>query len=205
MNIYESINAIMQEVPAIGKTEKNKQQGFNFRGIDTVMNAIQPLLAKHKVFVVPQTLEQIREERQTKNGGNLIYSILKIKFTFYAEDGTFVEAITTGEGMDSGDKASNKAMAIAMKYALFQTFCIPTGDDPDAECHDIKAKFSMTKEMVETISSLLKKVSEINSMDYEEMIKDTLKQYKVDKIENLNEANYLHLLNRLKKPIPTDK
>ena len=122
-------------MPAIGKNKKNTTQGFMFRGIDDVMNTFQPLLAKHKVFMVPQILEQTREERQTSKGGTLIYSICKIKYIFYAEDGSSIEAIVVGEGMDSGDKATNKAMAIAMKYAMFQVFCIPTEEmrDPDGE------------------------------------------------------------------------
>lgn len=135
MNIYESITKIMEEIPAIGKDQTNKTQGFKYRGIDNVMNTLQPLLSKNKVFIVPQILEQTREERITNKGGNLIYSICKIKYIFYAEDGTYIEAVTVGEGMDSGDKATNKAMAIAMKYALFQVFCIPTEEikDPDGE------------------------------------------------------------------------
>jgi hypothetical protein len=135
MNIYQSITKILEEVPAIGKNKKNTTQGFMFRGIDDVMNTFQPLLAKHKVFMVPQILEQTREERQTSKGGTLIYSICKIKYIFYAEDGSSIEAIVVGEGMDSGDKATNKAMAIAMKYAMFQVFCIPTEEmkDPDGE------------------------------------------------------------------------
>lgn len=135
MNIYESITKIMEEIPAIGKDQTNKTQGFKYRGIDDVMNTLQPLLSKNKVFIVPQILEQTREERTTNKGGNLIYSICKIKYIFYAEDGTYIEAVTVGEGMDSGDKATNKAMAIAMKYVLFQVFCIPTEEmkDPDGE------------------------------------------------------------------------
>ena len=135
MNIYQSITKILEEVPAIGKNKKNTTHGFMFRGIDDVMNTFQPLLAKHKVFMVPQILEQTREERQTSKGGTLIYSICKIKYIFYAEDGSSIEAIVVGEGMDSGDKATNKAMAIAMKYAMFQVFCIPTEEmrDPDGE------------------------------------------------------------------------
>lgn len=135
MNIFESITAIMQEIPAIGKEKKNQQQGFKYRGIDDVMNVLQPILSKHKVFVVPEVIDQSREERVTNKGGTILYSMLKIRYTFYAEDGTSVSAVVIGEGMDSGDKASNKAMAIAMKYALFQVFCIPTEEmkDPDAE------------------------------------------------------------------------
>ena len=134
MNIYESITAIMGEGYAITKDKKNQQQGFKYRGIDDVMNTFFPLLSKHKVFCVPEVLECTREERQTNKGGNLIYSILKTKYTFFAEDGSYVSAVVIGEGMDSGDKASNKALAIGMKYAMFQVFCIPTEEmiDPDA-------------------------------------------------------------------------
>ena len=135
MNIYESIAAVMAEVPAIGKDRRNKEQGFQYRGIEDVMNVLQPLLSKHKVFIVPEVLEQKREERVTKKGSNMIYSILRIKYTFYAEDGSHVEAIVVGEGMDTADKASNKSLAVGMKYALFQVFCIPTEEmvDPDSE------------------------------------------------------------------------
>ena len=141
MNIYEAISAVMAEIGAVGKNSTS-QQGFKYRGVDAVMNAINPALVNHKVFIVPEVLEQTREERHTAKGGLLLYSICKIKFTFYAEDGSHVEAITVGEGMDSGDKATNKAMAVAFKYACFQVFCIPTEEmvDPDAEVHTLAAE-----------------------------------------------------------------
>ena len=136
--IYEAISNVMADIGAVGKNSKNLQQGFMFRGIDAVMNAINPALIKYKVFVVPEILEQSREERKTAKGGLLIYSICKVKYTFYAEDGSFVESVVIGEGMDSGDKATNKAMSIAFKYACFQVFCIPTEEmkDPDADSQE---------------------------------------------------------------------
>lgn len=142
MNIFESINAVMKDIGAVGKDSKNTTQGFMFRGIDAVMNAINPALTKNKVFVVPEILDQTREERVNAKGTTLIYSICKVKYTFYAEDGSNVFAIVIGEGMDTGDKATNKAMSIAFKYACFQVFCIPTEEmkDPDAECHEVKPK-----------------------------------------------------------------
>lgn len=141
MNIYESINAIMAECPVIAKAQKNAQQGFMYRGVDVVMNVFQPLLAKYKVFVVPEVLDTMREERQTKSGGNLIYTILKVRYTFFAEDGSNIQATVQGEGMDSADKSGNKAMSVAFKYAMFQVFCIPTEEmkDPDAESHEESA------------------------------------------------------------------
>lgn len=142
MNIYETIAAVMGEIGAVGKNSKNQQQGFMFRGIDAVMNALSPALIKYKLFVVPEILEQTREERLNSKGTTLIYSICKIKYTFYAEDGSSVSAVVIGEGMDTGDKATNKAMSIAFKYACFQVFCIPTEEmiDPDAEVHEVVKK-----------------------------------------------------------------
>ena len=141
-NIYETINAVMGDIDAIGKNKKNTQQNFMYRGIDDVMNALSPAFIKHRLFIVPEVLDQCREERQTAKGNNLIYSICRVKYTFYAEDGSSIEAIVVGEGMDSGDKASNKALAVAFKYACFQVFCIPTEEmkDPDAESHETAPK-----------------------------------------------------------------
>ena len=135
MEIYDAILGVMADVGAIGKDKKNARQGFKYRGIDDVMNALQPAMIKHGIFVVPIVLEQKREERRTSKDGNLIYSICTVKYTFYAKDGSSVDAVVIGEGMDSGDKATNKAMSIAFKYACFQVFCIPTEEmkDPDAE------------------------------------------------------------------------
>lgn len=131
--IFQKIPAIMAEVPAIGKTKHNSQQGFNYRGIDDVQNALQNILPKHGVFYVPEILESHREERASSKGGNLIYTVLKVRYTFYAVDGSSVAAVVQSEGMDSGDKSSNKAMSAACKYALFQVFNIPTEEqvDPD--------------------------------------------------------------------------
>lgn len=149
--IYQQIPKIMQEMEAV-KKEKRTQEGgrsFAYRGIDDVMNAMWPLLSKYHVFVIPEVLEHNREERTTTKGTTLLYSILRIRYSFVAEDGSSIQAITIGEGMDSGDKASNKAMAVAFKYALFQVFCIPTEDmaasDPDGQVHSVQPQRQATQ------------------------------------------------------------
>jgi len=142
--IYGLIGQVMKKVGAIGKdstaTNMSGKQMYKFRGIDAVYNALNPVMADLGLFIVPEVLDQTREERKTTNGGTLIYSILKIKFTMFAPDGSNVSGTLIGEGMDSGDKASNKAMSIAMKYFAFQTFMIPTEElrdmDPDATVHE---------------------------------------------------------------------
>lgn len=143
MNIYESICKVMEDVGAISKDKRNTSGSpFLYRGIDDVMNALNPAMVKNKIFAVPEVLEQSREDRMTNKGNNIIYSICRIKYTFYAEDGSNVAAVVIGEAFDTGDKATNKAMSIAFKYACFQVFCIPTEEmqDPDAESHELAKK-----------------------------------------------------------------
>ena len=137
--IFGSINKIQKEIPAIGKDSQNKQQGFYFRGIDAVYNVLKPLLSKYGVFTLPEVTSLRRDERQTKTGGTLAFVSLTMNYHFVSSiDGSEVVACVVGEGMDSGDKATNKAMSIAHKYALFQVFCIPTEDiiDPDSETQE---------------------------------------------------------------------
>ena len=133
--IYGLIGKAMEDIGFIGKDSYNQQQKFKYRGIDAVMNGLNPVLRKYGLFLTPEVLNHQREERQTSSGGRLIYSILTMRYTMYAPDGSSVSAVVIGEGMDSGDKASNKAMSVAMKYAMFQLFCIPTEEmiDPDSE------------------------------------------------------------------------
>jgi hypothetical protein len=133
--IYKAISEAMKDIEPIAKNRKNQGQNFQYRGIDDVMNELQPILTKHGIFIVPEVLEQTREERQTKSGSTLNYSIQKTAFHFTADDGSKVTAVVVGEGMDSADKASNKALSIAFKYACLQVFCIPTEDqkDPDGD------------------------------------------------------------------------
>lgn len=148
--IYKALAAVTEEIGAIGKNQKNKGQGFMFRGIDDLMNALNPVLAKHKVFIVPDIQEQKREERKTSNGTILIYSICKIKYTFYTDDGSNLHAIVIGEGMDSGDKSTNKAMSAAFKYACFQVFCIPTEEikDADSESYEVEDRYITEEEKI---------------------------------------------------------
>lgn len=133
--IFTAIPEIMRRVGAISKERYNQQQKFAFRGIDDVYNACQPLMAEYGVFIVPKVLEREQSERETRGGGVLYFTRLLIQHTFYASDGSSIEAITVGEAMDSGDKSANKAMSAAMKYAMIETFAIPTAtwEDNDAD------------------------------------------------------------------------
>lgn len=202
MNIYESIAAVMGDIGAIGKDSRNEQQKFMFRGIDAVMNAINPALIKFKLFIVPEVLEQTREERQNSKGTTLIYSICKVKYTFYAEDGSSISATVIGEGMDAGDKATNKAMSIAFKYACFQVFCIPTEEmkDPDAESHEVKPKdnadagqdpFEAVKKQKIDDTKVAALVAACKERGIE--TDKIMKLYKVASLADLNEAQFANI------------
>lgn len=135
--IYAAILGVMNEVGAVSKekTCKSNFGSYKFRGIDDVMNALHPAMVKNRVFAIPEILEMTREVKTSAKGTPMTSSICKIRYDFFTDDGSKVSCTVIGEGMDTGDKATNKAMSIAFKYACFQTFCIPTEDmdDPDAE------------------------------------------------------------------------
>jgi glutamine synthetase len=140
--VFTAIAAVMAEIGTAGisKDRRNQQQGYNFRGIDEVYNALSPILAKHKLCILPRILTREVVERTTQKGGALFYVTVEAEFDLIsAEDGSKHTIRTFGEAMDSADKATNKAMSAAYKYAAMQTFCIPTeGDnDADAQHHDV--------------------------------------------------------------------
>ena len=134
--VYERIAAVSGVIAhtGIAKGRKNAQQGYSFRGIDDVYNVLAPILAEHKLVIVPRILSRECVERTSKSGSAQFFVIVEAEFDFVAaEDGSKVTARTYGEAQDSGDKATNKAMSAAYKYAAFQTFCIPTEGDNDAD------------------------------------------------------------------------
>lgn len=145
MKVYQSIANVMAAMgkEGITKTRKNQQQGYNFRGIDDVYNALSPLLASNGLVVLPRVLSRECVERVTAKGSAIFYVTVEAEFDFVCvEDGSKHVVKTYGEAMDSADKATNKAMSAAYKYAAFQAFCIPTeGDnDADATTHEVAAK-----------------------------------------------------------------
>lgn len=125
----------------IGKGRRNEQQGYAFRGVDDIYNAVARLLSTHGLCILPRCTERTVVERTNAKGTALFYVTVRAEFDFVsAADGSRHTVVTYGEGMDSGDKATNKAMSAAYKYALLQTFAIPTeGDnDADATTHEVQ-------------------------------------------------------------------
>lgn len=135
-HVLQAIASVMAEIArdGISKGRTNTQQNYKFRGIDDVYNALAPILARNHLVITPRCLERSKEVVQTAKGGTLFYVTVDMEFELAsAIDGTSKTARMFGEAMDSGDKATNKAMSAAYKYMAMQEFCIPTEGDNDAD------------------------------------------------------------------------
>ena len=139
--VYQKIAVVQAELAKVGisKSRKNQTPGqnYNFRGIDEVYNTLAPLMADHGLCILPRIVEHSLTERGKTSKGNAIFSaVVTAEFDFVsADDGSIHVVRTMGEAMDSSDKATNKAMSAAYKYAALMTFAIPTEGDNDADAH----------------------------------------------------------------------
>lgn len=137
-HVYIAIAGVSQDMASegISKSRKNEQQGYRFRGIDEVMNTLAPLLVKHGLLILPRMISRTATSYQAKSGGTIFNVAVEAEFDFVSvKDGSLHVVRMFGEAMDSADKATNKAMSAAYKYAAFQAFCIPTEGDNDADAH----------------------------------------------------------------------
>lgn len=136
--IYKKMSEVMRDIGSVGKDQKNQTQGFKFRGIDQFVNSLYPALTKHGVFMAPRCVSEQHELKEVTRGSGKAgvdkHVTILMEYDFFAEDGS---KVTVGpipaEGLDSGDKATNKALSAALKYALIQTFAIPTEDMAEAD------------------------------------------------------------------------
>jgi hypothetical protein len=136
--IFKALNEVMKDVGAVRKNERNTHQNFNFRGIDSVINAVSPAFRKHGIFCTPSVISSEYESVQVGQNRTVMgHARVMVCYTFHATDGSSVSATVSAESMDSGDKATAKAMSVAYRTALLQTLCLPTDDaDPDADTYE---------------------------------------------------------------------
>lgn len=196
MSVYKAIACIQGELAkeGIGKNRKNQTPGasYMFRGIDDVYNALSPLLAKHGLCILPRMLSREVVERKSAKGNAIFYVTVEAEFDFVsAEDGSKHTVRTFGEAMDSGDKATNKAMSAAYKYAAFQAFAIPTeGDnDADATTHEVVSAHISPEQLAQ-----LRQEVERTATDLEVLCKF----YKIDALPELPASRFEHALKALK-------
>jgi hypothetical protein len=156
LTIAQALTEVMKEVGAVGKKDRNASQGFNFRGIDAVVNAVSPALQKHGVIVVPSVEDyEYSSVEIGKNRTVMGHVKLKVSYTFIGASGDAIKATVVGEAMDSGDKATAKAMSVAFRTALLQTLSLPTDEpDPDSQSYERSEKVVVdTKALALAISN----------------------------------------------------
>jgi hypothetical protein len=137
MTITQVLSSVMQDVTSIGKTDKNDFHKFMFRGIDSVLNAVGPVLRKHGVVVVPELRDLVSRDVLTSKEKSTREVTVTVAYTFHGPDGDQLVCVVPGEAQDSGDKAVSKAMSVAFRTALIQTLSIPTEDrDPDSASYE---------------------------------------------------------------------
>jgi len=132
-NINTAILAIMEKVSYVQK-ERSKDVNYTLKTENAVIQAIRPAMLEHGVFMYPVGVRDIHESQfeagKYKNIWNRVICVHVFRFLHAASD-THIDVEVLGDGADTGDKAGNKSMTTAKKYALLQTFLLETGDDPD--------------------------------------------------------------------------
>jgi len=163
--IYPALIKANKAIGAIAKNNANQQQHFMFRGVDDVYNELHPILAECGIVIIPEVVNYEVSERQARNGV-LLYTRATILHHFTAEDGSHVTTKVVGEAMDSGDKGMNKAMSIALKYALFQLFTIPTKEDkdPDATSYEIVPQTAVDTDYQSRVEAAFNELARASTM-----------------------------------------
>jgi hypothetical protein len=134
----ELIVEVMREVQGVAKRDRNVAQNFDFRGIDAVVNAIGPALRKHGGFIVPSVMDYKNDTATTAKGSAMNVVRLVVEFAVHGTEGEPVTGVVAAEAFDSGDKATAKAMSVAYRTFMLQTFCLPT-DEPDPDSFSYEA------------------------------------------------------------------
>jgi len=139
MKVHEALADVMEEVRSVGKTERNTHQNYNFRGIDAVVNAVGPALRKHRVVIIPSVLDYKSENVAVGRNNTQMRSVtVTVQYTFVGPEGDSLSAVSVGESMDSGDKATPKAMSVALRTCMLQALMLPTDEpDPDSYSYDL--------------------------------------------------------------------
>lgn len=201
LHVYQGIHQVMAAFSeqGIGKNSKNESQGFKFRGIDDVLNRLSKHLVEANLVIIPQVLSRDVHERTNARGNALFYVTLNVAYTIKsAVDGSETTVVTVGEAMDSGDKATNKALSIAYKYMAFQLFAIPIDEDPDKHTHEVKGKAYVPVPMMDgDDEKIITKLLDEAGMSMEEL----LGIYKVETFNEIPKVQFAIITSKLQQKI----
>lgn len=155
--IVQLLNDVAAQVGAVGKSGRNTQQGYSFRGVDAVVNAAFPALRKHGVLITPNLRSHHYSTVEVgKNRTPMAHVVVEVEYTFHGPAGDTIVCSAPGEAMDSGDKATPKAMSVAYRTALLQALTLPTDEpDPDEDTYERSHPQPEPERSPEEISRLL--------------------------------------------------
>lgn len=208
MSVYEAIVKVQEDLAkkGVGKDQTNTFDRYKFRGIDDVYNALAPLLAKHKLCVLPKVLSRDSVERVSQKGQALFYVTVTVEYAFVsAVDGSSHTVVSVGEAMDRGDKATNKAMSAAYKYACFQAFCIPTeGDnDADSQTHTVEPVEHPSAVMPSDLMQVMADGNEFETVKYWRALTQEAQQAQWSTLDKQSQKHLKELLKQV--PVQVDK
>lgn len=140
MNIFQRMLAITSELKTVAKNLTVSTGTGSYKAVSEVdvLNAVRPLEEKYGVYSYPCKREVVDSgdyEKESKSGYKSLSRYLRVKtvyrFVNVDDTGDYIETTTFADGIDTGDKATGKAMTYGDKYALMKAYKIKTGDDPD--------------------------------------------------------------------------
>lgn len=143
--IFKLLPLVMADIGAIAKDQKNTYHDYKFRGIDDVLNAIHPSLARHQVSLTVdvadcQLTERIIDGKQGRQTTQFDCR-MKLNVTFWAPDGSSMSNTLAGHGLsNSDDKAIAKCNSSIYKQIMFLALAIPVDDqlNPDSDTHQVR-------------------------------------------------------------------
>ena len=127
--IFKAMNQVMTQVGYVQK-QRGKNLNYSYAGEAALIEAIRPAMVDNGLFVFPAAVKAKSDTYTTARGSIMNRAVVTVTYRFAHVSGETFDIQVTGEGSDIGDKSYNKAMTGAYKYALRQSFCIETGDDP---------------------------------------------------------------------------
>jgi len=220
LTIVQAMNEVMKAVGGIAKKDRNQAQGFNFRGIDSVVNAVSPQLQKYGVVVVPSVQDYSYDTVEIgRNRTAMGHVKVKVQYTFVGPNGDVINTTVVGEAMDSGDKATAKAMSVAFRTALLQSLCLPTDElDPDASSYErsniediippsavlIQIAQAKTIESLDSVASMLAKSKAKYSAEQMEQFREKYAEKKQELKPVLEESNEVPVVEK-KVPVVEEK
>jgi len=132
--VQKAIFDIMKEASTVGKTGRNKSQGYDYVESSEIVHQFHELFVKHNLILTSSVKSIVREQSTTKDGSPKNNTVLTMQFTVTSlKDGSSITTDFPAEGTDSGDKGIPKALTMAEKYFLMKTFMLSSGDDAEAD------------------------------------------------------------------------